>query len=78
MSILQQARVLITSVPYAAFLLWPTIYLYYAIYLYQPYVVFLARLPIYILTNLIVYGLSYLLTSSKERATLGSAVFFYR
>ena len=76
MSILQQARVLVTSVPYAAFLLWPTIYLYYAIYLYQPYVVFLARLPIYILTNLIVYGLSYLLTGSKERATLGSAVFF--
>jgi len=76
MSILQQARVLITSVPYAAFLLWPTIYLYYAIYVYQPYVVFLARLPIYILTNLIVYGLSYVLTGSKERATLGSAVFF--
>jgi hypothetical protein len=76
MSILQQARVLITSVPYAAFLLWPTIYLYYAIYLYQPYVVFLARLPIYILINLIIYGLSYLLTGSKERATLGSAVFF--
>jgi len=76
MSILQQARVLVTSVPYAAFLLWPTIYLYYAIYFRQPYVVFLARLPIYILTNLIVYGLSYLLTGSKERATLGSAVFF--
>jgi hypothetical protein len=31
---------------------------------------------IYILTNLIVYDLSYLLTGSKERATLGSAVFF--
>jgi len=77
MSILQQARVLITSVPYAAFLLWPTLYLYYVIHLYQPYVVFLAQLPIYILTNLIVYGLSYVLTGSKERATLGSAVFFY-
>ncbi len=68
---------MITSVPYAAFLLWPTIYLYYAIYLYQPYVVvLLARLPIYILTNLIVYGLSYVLTGSKERAALGSTVFF--
>jgi len=76
MSVYQRAKAFIADFPVAAFLLWPTIYLYYSIYLYQPYLVFLSRLPIYILINLIIYGLAYLLTGSKERATLGSVLFF--
>jgi hypothetical protein len=63
-------------IPYAAFLLWPTICFYYSIYSYQPYRVFLVRIIIYALINLIVYGLAYLLTGSRERATVGTVLFF--
>ena len=63
-------------IPYAAFLLWPTICFYYSIYCYQPYRVFLVRIIIYALINLIVYGLAYLLAGSRERATVGTVLFF--
>jgi len=72
----ERLRAFAFRIPYAAFLLWPTICFYYSIYLYQPYEVFLVRFIIYALINLIVYGLAYLLTGSRERATVGTVLFF--
>ncbi len=66
----------LSALPYAAFLLWPAIYFYYSIYLYQPYELFLIRLPIYALINLFVYGVALCLTGSKEKAVLGTLAFF--
>jgi hypothetical protein len=76
MGFYEKLRAFAFRVPYAAFLLWPTIYLYYSIYSYQPYRVFLVRIIIYALINLIVYGLAYLLAGSRERATVGTVLFF--
>jgi hypothetical protein len=72
----KRLRAFAFRVPYAAFLLWPTICFYYSIYSYQPYRVFLARIIIYALINLIVYGVAYLLAGSRERATVGTVLFF--
>jgi hypothetical protein len=72
----KRLRAFAFRIPYAAFLLWPTICFYYSIYLYQPYTVFLVRFIIYALINLIVYGLAYLLAGSRERATVGTVLFF--
>jgi len=76
MGFYEKLRASAFRVPYAAFLLWPTIYFYYSIYSYQPYRVFLVRIIIYALINLIVYGLAYLLAGSRERATVGTVLFF--
>lgn len=65
------------ELPYATFLLWPAICFYYSIFCYQPYEIFLIRLPLYILINLLVYGIAFLLTGSKEKAVLGILVFFF-
>jgi len=72
----KRLRTFAFRIPYAAFLLWPTIYFYYSIYSYQPYRVFLVRIIIYALINLIVYGLAYLFAGSRERATVGTVLFF--
>jgi hypothetical protein len=72
----KRLRAFAFRIPYAAFLLWPTICFYYSIYSYQPYRVFLVRIIIYALINLIVYGLAYLLAGSRERATVGTVLFF--
>jgi hypothetical protein len=72
----ERFRAFAFRIPYAAFLFWPTICFYYSIYCYQPYRVFLARIIIYALINLIVYGLAYLLAGSRERATVGTVLFF--
>lgn len=76
MGFYERLRAFAFRIPYAAFLLWPTICFYYSIYLYQPYRVFLVRIIIYALINLIVYGLAYLLAGSRERATVGTVLFF--
>jgi hypothetical protein len=76
MGFYERLRAFAFRIPYAAFLLWPTICFYYSIYSYQPYRVFLVRITIYVLINLIVYGLAYLLTGSRERATVGTVLFF--
>jgi hypothetical protein len=76
MGFYERLRAFAFRIPYAAFLLWPTICFYYSIYLYQPYSVFLVRFIIYALINLIVYGLAYLLAGSRERATVGTVLFF--
>jgi len=72
----ERLRAFAFRIPYAAFLLWPTICFYYSIYFYQPYRVFLFRIITYALMNLIVYGLAYFLTGSRERATVGTVLFF--
>jgi len=76
MGFYERLRAFAFRIPYAAFLLWPTICFYYSIYSYQPYRVFLVRIIIYALINLIVYGLAYLLAGSRERATVGTVLFF--
>ncbi len=77
MGFYERLRAFAFRIPYAAFLLWPTICFYYSIYSYQPYRVFLVRIIIYALINLIVYGLAYLLAGSRERATVGTVLFFF-
>jgi hypothetical protein len=72
----KRLRAFAFRIPYAAFLFWPTICFHYSVYLYQPYRVFLVRIIIYALINLIVYGLAYLLAGSRERATVGTILFF--
>ena len=66
-----------SRLPYAAFLLLPVICLYYSHFLYQPYEFFLIRLPLYAMINLLVYGIAFLLTGSKEKAALGTFLFFF-